>query len=515
MAIERIFYISANALTVYLSRGREPRQLASFPASIEGQAAFSAYLAEQRDQLSLVLVDVIEEEYRNVALPHVRGSEQRQVFQRRAAQLFRHTPYSAGQVHGRDKQGRRDDKVLFTALTNPDYLNGWLAVLDRNKAALKGIYSVPMFGETLLRKAGVDSENVLLLTRHQGDMLRQSFFSGRRLKASRLSPCHAADTGNFADYLKNEAEKNQRYLNRLQLLNPSAVLDVYVVGAEDLSVLEQTDETADQLRFHVLDLTHLVRELGLKKTIAADGCEELFVYLAGQAQPAVNYARTAERRYYLHGMLRRALIGAGLAAAMAGMVIGTDHVFSALGMQSEMGFIEQESARLEMARQREVAALPALPVRARDMKAVVDLRDAMAHGNSGPARMMIALSKGMQSDSRIQLDAISWEDAPRTEAQAENGDGQEQAGEWPRRQTALLKGRLSPFGGDLREAFAIIENFAAALRRLPGLSEAETVKMPVDVNPNSQLTGEAGNTNYADAPVFEMKLVMDVGGDEI
>ncbi len=513
MSVDRIFYINSGALTVYGFKGRAPQSLASFPSSSEGQEELSRYLADGRDQVSLVLMDVIEEEYRNINLPHVTGAEKRQLFQRRAEQLFRRTPYYHGEVHGRENSNRRDDKVLFTALTNPDHLNSWLSILNNNKVSLKGIYSVPMFGESILRMLAVDSNNVLLLTRHQGGVLRQSFFSDKRLKASRLSPCHMADINNFADYVKSEAEKNQRYLNRLQLLNPSEVLDIYVVGSEGLSELHEQVDGDGLLNFHVLDTTRISRSLGLKNVISPEACEEIFIYMAGRSQPAANYARTVERRYFLHGIIRRSFLTAGAGAAMAGVVMGMSNIFSALEMKSEMSFIEQEMERLEVLQKREIAALPPLTVSARDMKAVVDLRDSMVRGTSGPGRMMVALSKGVKLDSRIHLDEIIWDNSSRDEVQASEGNANNIDG--PHRQIAILKGRLSQFSGDLREAFSIVDKFMAVLRSLPGFVAIESVKMPVNINPNEVLNGDAGIKVYSEEPAFELTVVMEASGDEI
>jgi hypothetical protein len=48
------------------------------------------------------------------------------VVARKLAQIFRNTPYRYAQLQGREAEGRRDDRVMYTAVTNPEVLRpGW------------------------------------------------------------------------------------------------------------------------------------------------------------------------------------------------------------------------------------------------------------------------------------------------------------------------------------------------------------------------------------------------------
>jgi len=47
------------------------------------------------------------------------GADRRDLVQRKLKQHYRNTPYVAAWLLGRDKSKRRDDRYLFSALTNP------------------------------------------------------------------------------------------------------------------------------------------------------------------------------------------------------------------------------------------------------------------------------------------------------------------------------------------------------------------------------------------------------------
>ena len=149
---KRVFYLSGHHLTVYEWHRGELVDLALFPADDEGLTEFPRYLARTNPVPAYLLVDVVEEEYRRDTLPHVYGRERSLLVEHRAARLFRDTPYWHVIFQGREQQGRRDDQVLYLAVTNPTLLRPWLTIMQQHRVPLAGIYSLPLLtGALLLR----------------------------------------------------------------------------------------------------------------------------------------------------------------------------------------------------------------------------------------------------------------------------------------------------------------------------------------------------------------------------
>ena len=123
------------------------------------------------------------------------------------------------QIQGREKEGRRDDKILYLALTNPGLLRPWLDPIRRRKVPLAGIYSLSLLSASLLPYVVTKPGNNALLVSLQGaSNLRQSFFIGRDLKVSRRAHLPMMEGHQSVEAIVNEVEKLRRYLMSLRLL---------------------------------------------------------------------------------------------------------------------------------------------------------------------------------------------------------------------------------------------------------------------------------------------------------
>ena len=122
-----------------------------FSADAGGRAQFSALLQSNHSPVYL-LVDLIEEDFRYETVPHLRGSDRTALLQRKFDQYYRSTPFRKALLQIRQQEGRRDDEMLFTALTNPALIQPWLEILHKNCAPLAGIYSVPDISTPLIKE---------------------------------------------------------------------------------------------------------------------------------------------------------------------------------------------------------------------------------------------------------------------------------------------------------------------------------------------------------------------------
>src|SRR5450631_1569741 len=141
-----------------------------FNNDANGRDQFSGYLKLHRNPAYL-LVDVIEEDFRQETVPHLVGKNRRDLIGRKFEQYYRNTLFRQAKVLRRQEDGRRDDEMLFSALTNPQRISPWLDTLLTNSIPLIGIHSLPNISLPLLKN--IDSEHVLLVSWEKHAGLRQ------------------------------------------------------------------------------------------------------------------------------------------------------------------------------------------------------------------------------------------------------------------------------------------------------------------------------------------------------
>ena len=183
----RAMLVGAGRAAVYEWQDNVAVRRAVFEAGEEGRQGFRRYLAETPGIPFHLLVDAPDEEYRRDTVPHVSRRDRQALLKRKAARLFKDTGYRFFRVTGRETTGRRDDRVLLSALANPGIVRQWVAILDEARTPLAGICSLPLFSGQLLKGiAGGDEGCRLLVSMQSVSGLRQTCFDNGDLRFSRL-----------------------------------------------------------------------------------------------------------------------------------------------------------------------------------------------------------------------------------------------------------------------------------------------------------------------------------------
>src|SRR5918992_798235 len=100
---KRAVCIAVDTVTVYhWDRRHGLTESFAFDANETGLVHFSRYLRESPALPTYILVDIVEEEYRQETIPHLRGSDRQAVIKRKQARLFRGTPYCYTSLAGRE-----------------------------------------------------------------------------------------------------------------------------------------------------------------------------------------------------------------------------------------------------------------------------------------------------------------------------------------------------------------------------------------------------------------------------
>ncbi len=254
----RALLISSDKLAVYHWVNNNLGSSYLFDASPEGFEYFGHYLDEVFNDPIYVLLDTTAEEYRLDTIPHVFGADRRAIIERKQDRMFRGTPYRYAEIQGREKEGRRDNNVMFSAVTNPDTIQPWLKILEEHKVPVAGVVSVPLLLQNNADVIPDMSGNALVFSLQSMSGLRQSFFKNKFLKFSRLVKMPRYGTESYAPIITEELVKVRRYLNSTHLLDQDKPLDIHFLGNKELlDELGKTHVNSSMVRYHMLDVEAL------------------------------------------------------------------------------------------------------------------------------------------------------------------------------------------------------------------------------------------------------------------
>ncbi len=521
----RVFFLGSGKLTVYHWHKGGLSNSYVFDATEEGLFHFSRYLEETPDVPVYLLVDIVEEEFRQENVPHVYLADRRTLIARKKNRLFRDSPYVCALMQGRESEGRRDDKVLFTALMNQEILKPWLELLPQHKIPLAGIYSVPILSETLLKSLPGSSTYTLVVSFQQTSGLRQSFFHNQQLKMSRLATTRRLGEVPDASYILEEVGKIHKYLNSLRLTLPDEALDVYLLShGRLLSDLRTQCNDSALIRYHLVDVNEVGRRIGMKRMLSSPFCEPLFAHLLLKSPPKHNYATPSQTPIYQLHQIRNGLLVGSLLLILGSALWSGFTLMEGIGFRQKRIAAEQKAdfyeARYQMARER----LKDTPVSPAEIKVAVDLVDTIDQYKTSPFEMMKIISNGLTRFPSIQLEKLDWGASTDPNDQigstrtrgSENRIGAPPTAEATNTsyrffQIALVTGYLDPFDGNYREALATISEYAETLRTMDSVYDVSVVTLPLDTSSDARLRGttgsEAGKAN------FSVRVVLGMGNE--
>jgi len=515
MFAKKFLYLSDNRLAAWQWQGGKLSHTSDFNLDPAGYASFDNHLAQAPGTPIHILIDVIEEDFRNESIPHILGKDRQALVERKLNQLFRGTTYRHASLQGRETAGRRDDKLLLTGLTNEELLKPWVERIAQRKLPLAGIHSLPLLSQVLAKKLKLLAPHQLLITR-QSTGLRQSYFQEGLLKFSRLTLLASDDMHSMQDTVHRECLRTQQYLNSLRLLPRDQPLDIALCGARYLLQLQPEAMSAPLLRYQLFGLEDIFRRIGLKTPDSELTSELLYLNLLGRFHPPQHYASPAQRWYDQLRLLRAAILGATAATIAVSSYISLMNFNQALDDHQQGDNIARETQGLQRQYQTVKSTFPPTPVPAEDMKNAVELVEAAARKDVMPDPLLGLISQALEAAPALRLNQIKWsvsdkpseEPAP-TQPPVAGGNASTTPNITINRespyQIAVLDGEIIPFS-DYRSALESVNLFIEVLKKTPVLQVTPLV-MPINTGSQASLKGSAGKKG-PDNVTFSVKLIL-------
>ena len=515
---KHLFYLSNQELVAYALKAKVLTRVDSFEHDEAGRARFSAYLATVTSVPSYLLVDVIEEDFQRDSAPHVSGRARVAVLDRKLQQLYRDTPFRQATLQGRDKEGRKDDRYLFNALTNAELPKAWLALMQQHAVPLVGIYSLASLSQLLFDKLELGSGPVLLVS-HQSSGLRQSFFQEGLLRFSRLTPLFDHAPERLAEAFRVETVKTRQFMANSRLLARGAQVKVVVLARQtNLDALASGMQGDADVSYLPIDLEQVRTMLHLGQFDVDAECNPLYLALLASTRVPTHFPLRDQKHFYQLLQARMMLYVMSGVVALAAVVWAALDISSIVALRQEAGRLDQEVALTEQRYQDIVKNMPVTNVSPHNMKAVVDLQAMLDKNVPLPNAQMAVISAILDTLPDIKVDKMSWEarDVASLEAVADPNAPPPAAEDvapaaallgLPEKtaQAVLLEGEISPFKGDYRAANASVARLAAQLNARPGV-HAEVRVQPLDTRPGVKLENSAGAGEGSERAPFSLYI---------
>lgn len=517
--MKRLFYFTGYRLSVMHWKGKQLQGSSSFEPTEVGLNMFRNYLAQTEKIPSKFLVDVIEEDFRNEKIPHVGVRDRVSVVNRLIDRFYRSSrEYSYSEVISREKGGRKDDVVLIGAITNPQLIQPWLAVIDECEVPLSGIWTLPLISRGLLKTIKATSGIVLLVSQQVNSNVRQSLFRDSKLISSRQSIVNQDinDTSSIGELAAPEVNRTIEFFRTQGLIGQSESIDLHIIGSdEQLNSLSGSFKDNETQKVTIHSIKDVSAKLGIKDA-GVKFSDGIFSCLCVQQNlMASHYGESSSFRRYQNKLAATALYAASLMALVVSVLMTEGNISDAIEYDNSIVLLKKEEKNYKELYAKKFEAFEDVFQNAGVMTSAVDLAEQIKRNSlTSPLDFFITISDILSKEglSEIQIDKIEWKavsfDEKKVRAAKANFTGKSEV-----ENEAIITGRIDVPENNYRASIDYVQKIINRLMASPRIEAVEAVKLPVDLRSESRFATESGSDiknrgNKESDGVFILQILM-------
>ncbi len=521
--MKRLFYFTGYRLSVLHWKGKQLLGTSSFEPTESGLDKFRSYLTQTDDMPGKFLVDVIEEDFRNEKIPHVGSRDRGSVIDRLIDRFYRSSKdYCYSEIIGREKTGRKDDIVLLGAMTNPQLIQPWITILDECEVPLSGIWSLPLISKHLLKTIKASSGVVLLVSQQVNSNVRQTLFRDGKLISSRQSIINQDinDISGIGELAAPEVNRTITFLRAQGLIGASEIINLHIIGSdEQLLSLQQSFHVSDQQTVNIHPISEIQNKLGLKG-VADKFSDGIFAWFCvRQNLLGSHYGQSSTFNRYYNKLAASALYAASLLVVIAGVLITESNISDAIEYEKSISLLKQEEVSYKELYSKKFEDFEEVFQNAGVMNSAVELAARIKrNGDTSPLDFLISLSNilSQYETDNIRIDRIEWQAVNINEKDKKikraNFTGKPEV-----RHDAVVTGRIDIPENNYRASVDHIQTIIESLKSSTKVEDVETLKMPVDLRPESKFSTESGvdikrGSKKETSGVFSLKITMKAPG---
>ena len=516
MTAKRILLLDGSLLTAHCWSAGHIKVEGEFTNEPVGLEAFAAYLRKHRSNLFFLLADIAEEGFQLEDLPYVQGGDRDALLRRRLGQYYYNTPLATAISLGRAPTGRRDEKLLFAALTRIETFAPWLDTLREAETILAGVYSVPLVLAGCAPQLLAESGPALFVSLTRGGV-RQSFFDQGKLHFSRLSQLATRSLDEVARTSADDSAKIFQYLvAQRQIPRGVALRTMVLAHAGQIPAFQDFCRDSGELRFEFIDLAAMARRQGLKDIPTDSNADKLFIHCLATKTPAQQFAPASETRFHKLWQVRSALTNVAWIVLAACLLFAAKTGLNIYDLRDATEATKALTATDTIRYNNILEGLPKISVTPDNLRALTGRVEALQKRTPAMEPLLTHLSLALNDNPRIELTQLTWKiadhlgagqkgsaDANRVTAAAQPATSAGTAS-WV---TIEIQAQL-PLGivSDQRAQIEMLERFATRLR--DPQTDVQILARPFDIESDKSLksAGESSEAQLAAAPKFALRI---------
>jgi len=494
---KRIALINSEGLSVFVLQKHTLVHDAWFSDEDVGYENFRYYLAEAAPTPITLVVDSVAEDFLADSLPHVSIYDRKGFLNRKCDQHFRGLEYRSANVVGRDKTGRKNDKVLFSALTKNQILDPWVRVLLQMEIPVQSITTPPFALVKVAQKHELLTSKAVLLVNWEASGIRQTFIINEKMMFSRLSQVQAGPDEDLAGQIIESCNQSKDYLERIGLLAFDQPLDLHIITPQlqDADFLPYSES-------RYFASVHHHNSVAMLGTEYFNGPEQSMTAVllcldwgVRDGLLANQYAPPPVLRFYELGQVRKYLGLFCLGAMIASAGVSLPLLLDALERRDRAAGLRADILPIQSQYDALTSQFPETPIPFETMELAVSNHDLILSQARNPVEIMRLVSEVIGRRPAIVLNSMEW----RLNGAQENSV----------LTSALLEGStsisLDLFGilmgsGSIGDSDRELRAFIAALNNIAGAT-AVPISLPIESGPDGAVStvidGEAVDVEFA------------------
>ena len=522
MKPQHVIYLAGSSVVLYTWDRQSYVPVSGYDLPDGDPANLLTYLRQTTAAVVAIVVDVLEEEHNRDTMASLGRRDREAMLARKLARVFPRTSYRTAAVQERLPDDNHSTRVLLSGLTKAEHLQALLGLLAAARVPVASVCSPALLSRPLLEKLrpADPAGATLIVSRQREGSLRLTFFRGKHLQGSRLMRRSLAAPPGDLERLVRQLEESVRYFDAAFAPSASNPVDVVLLCEPGIDPAGATARGTEHEGFRLVvpEPVAAARKLGLSAPLQGGNADLLFVELLRRQSPAGNFAQAADRRYFhLHRLqvIGKAACVVLAAGALLGSVLNVVGIVeTARATASARSAIGDLSGQLDTGTSGELAGT-ADPL---EMQRAATSWQAIQRHSVKPRAILGLVSAAVDTNPDIQLEAIEW--LP-VQAVATTGDTNaasdettvEAAGSNAAREQRVrltIRGRVQPFDGDYPLAFLSVTTFMQALRIDPRVLSVNAAREPLDLNPQSTLSGELTAVGKTETAGFTINVLLRV-----
>ena len=511
-------------LTAGIWRLGKLRSYQTFRNEEQGQQDFRSFLQNHPGIPLYLLADDVEEDFRVETLPHTSGTARREMVERKLNQVYRGTIYRAAHFINREKEKRRDDRFLFTALNNTEFIQGWMRTIEELQAPLVGLYLLPMVSQAIVRRLKLMAPHILLSEKLSSG-LRQTYLHNGRLRVSRLVSFPPDVEPRLGYFYVTETEKARLYLISQRHITRDTSLHVVMPSLDSSSEeIGRLIEQENGIECSSINLAEFSAGLRLDPGLLLQTPELLHMHLLAIGHVPDNLAPSKQIKNSQLNMLRKGINLASAIVLLGGLVLAGAYFSDSVDYEGRTQQLLAQTLVQENLYNEVSKDFPSTPIPSNDLKQAVELHQVIVGYARTPERMMRVVSQAIEPAPEIQINRIRWVRSNDTElkdteqgatsAPIQQAATQGQTGLVPDPtalyQVTFINGEIRNFTGDYRAAMGSVTQLVERLRANPEVEQVQILQEPVNVSSLTSLQGSTAEerTSQQTPALFKLKIVL-------